>query len=329
MQTLMLRNFAEKVYNWCENNGVKLTGHFVQEDSLALQNLCCGGIMPFYEYEHIPGIDWLGRDTYQVGELSPKQVGSVAAQLGRKQVITETFGCCGWDVTPAELKRVAGFQFVNGVNMLCHHLVPYTERGNRKYDYPAHYSTINPWVDKTFKEFNNYFTKLGYLLGEGAAHVNVAMLHPIRSSYFDYKRELGLPAGFGVAEQDEMLRKACRELSSRNIEYHFLDETLLAKYGFVEEKSIGCGKCKYDFLVLPNIITMDTTTEMLVREYVKNGGKVLILGNKPKYLEAEIFSYDYLENTCTIEEIIKAQKYRTMNNDTMIYTTYRTMGEEK
>ena len=59
--------------------------------------------MPFYEYEHIPGIDWLGKNTHS--ELSVKQVGSVAAQLGKKRVITETFGCCGWDVGIQDLRE--------------------------------------------------------------------------------------------------------------------------------------------------------------------------------------------------------------------------------
>lgn len=327
MQTLMLRNFAEKIYTWCENNGTKLTGHFVQEDSMGLQNMCCGGVMPFYEFEHIPGIDWLGNETYQIGELSPKQVSSVAAQLGKKQIITETFGCCGWDVTPADLKRIAGFQYVNGVNMICHHLIPYTERGNRKYDHPAHYSTINPWVKEGLGEFNECFARLGYLLGEGASHVNVAVLHPIRSTYFDYKRELE-ESGFGVAKQDKLLREDCRKLSSCNIEYHFLDETLLAKYGFVEDSRIGCGKCKYDYLVLPHVLTMDKTTEELLHQYVSNGGKVLILGKKPIYREAERYSYDYLKNTCTLAEIIDAQPYRVLNKETLIFSTYRMLEGE-
>ncbi|MBQ8803087.1 MAG: hypothetical protein IJZ53_05610 [Tyzzerella sp.] len=328
MQTLMLRNFAEKIYTWCEKNNTKLTGHFVQEDSLGLQNMCCGGVMPFYEFEHIPGIDWLGNESYQIGELSPKQVSSAAAQLGKKQVITETFGCCGWDVTPTDLKRIAGFQYANGVNMICHHLIPYTERGSRKYDHPAHYSVVNPWVKEGFCDFNNYFARLGYLLGEGTAHVNVAMLHPIRSTYFDYKRELE-ESGFGVAKQDELLRKACRELSSRNIEYHFLDETLLAKYGFVEDDKIGCGECKYEYLVLPNILTMDKTTEELLHKFVLNGGKVLIMGDKPSYCEAEKYSYGYLESTCTLAEIVKAQPYCTSNKETLIFSTYRTLNGEQ
>ena len=157
MQQLMLCGFAEQIYRWCDTNGVKLTGHYVEEFTLGAQLMCCGGIMPFYEYEHIPGVDWLGKTAET--ELPAKQVESVAAQLGKKQVLTETFGCCGWDVLPSELRRILSFQYVNGINMFCHHLVPYSERGNRKYDHPAHYSTINPWVKEEFKSFNDYYAQ--------------------------------------------------------------------------------------------------------------------------------------------------------------------------
>ena len=100
MQKLMLQNFAKKIYKWCDENHIQLTGHYVEEVSMGLQNTSCGGVMPFYEYEHIPGIDWLTRETGN--ELSPRQLGSAARQLGKKQALTETFGLCGWDVTPAE-----------------------------------------------------------------------------------------------------------------------------------------------------------------------------------------------------------------------------------
>ena len=89
---------------------------------------CCAGLMDFYEYEHIPGVDWLGRTC--ANELLPKQVGSASEQLGKKHVMTETFACCGWDVTPAELKRITQWQYVNGVNLMCTHLSPYSIRGH-------------------------------------------------------------------------------------------------------------------------------------------------------------------------------------------------------
>ena len=322
MQTLMLENFAARLYGWCERNGVRLTGHFVEESSLGGQLMCCGGIMPFYEYEHIPGIDWLGRKSEN--ELAARQVSSAAAQLGKKQVMTETFGCCGWDITPRELRRIAGFQYVNGVNLMCQHLIPYTEYGTRKHDYPAHYSPVNPWVAEEFGAFNDYFTRLGCLLAEGKETVNIAVLHPIRSACFDYKRGLE-EEGFGVGELDGRLRQVCRMLSRENAAYHFLDETLLSKYGFVRDGKIGCGKCSYEYLILPFLLTMDKTTERLVREYVRQGGKVLVLGEKPEYLEGSRHNYDYLESSCTWEEILAAQPYRVKNAETEIYSTLRTL----
>ena len=320
MQKLMLENFAKRYYTWCNENGVKLTGHYIEETSLAYQMQCCAGIMPFYQYEHIPGIDWLGRTTDL--ELPVKQVASVASQMGKKQVLTETFGCCGWDVSLADLRRIAGFQYVNGITMMCHHLTPYSERGMRKYDYPAHYSNDNPWVQEDFKTFNDYYTRLGYLLGEGDKYVNVAMLHPLRSAYFDYKWEL-IAEGRGIAKLDQKLQEACRMLSCHGIEYHFLDETLLAEHGFVEGASIGCGQCKYDYLVLPFIVTMDKSTEELLRKYIEQGGKVLLLGETPTYLEHEEHSYDYLCSNVTVDEIRRAQIYQIDNEETKIYSTYR------
>ena len=320
MQHLMLESFGKLVYEWCDNNGVKLTGHYIEESSLGMQMWCCGGIMPFYEYEHIPGIDWLGKRTDSA--LAAKQVGSVAAQLGKNRVLTETFGCCGWDVKPSELRRIVGIQFANGVNMMCHHLIPYSERGTRKYDYPAHYSEVNPWVKEDYETFNYYYTKLGHLLGEGAQAVNVAVLHPIRSAYFDYKREQA-GEGYGIADLDRSLQEAIRTLATRGIEYHFLDETLIEKYGFAENAQIGCGKCAYDYLVLPTIYTMDISTEKLIRKYIEQGGRVLLLGEKPTYLEAEAYAYDYLESNVTLQEIAQAQKVQISNYDTKIYSTYR------
>lgn len=231
MQQLMLDNFAKKVYHWCEENDVQLTGHYVEEISMGCQIMCCAGVMPFYEYEHIPGIDWLGKFTDN--ELSPRQVGSAACQLGKKQVITESFGCCGHEVTPQDLRRIVGFQYVNGANLLCQHLIPYAENGNRKRDHPAHYSPKNSWVKEDFGAFNLYVSRLSKLLSGSTEQVKVAVLHPIRGSYFDYKRE---EADFAIGQLDTLLRQDCRRLSENGINYHFLDETLLEKHSSVGQQ---------------------------------------------------------------------------------------------
>lgn len=320
MQKLLLNSFARQLYDWCCDNGVRFTGHYVEEASMGGQLMCCAGIMPFYEYEHIPGIDWLGEKTDN--ELAPRQLGSAARQMGKKQTLSETFGCCGWNISPADLKRIAGFQYACGVNLMCHHLIPYSEHGQRKKDYPAHFNPINPWIGEHFREFNDYFSKLGFLLSESEEPVNVAMLHPMRSAYFHYKRgdDTRLTP---ESELDKPLLDACRLLSSQAIAYHFLDETLLEKHGFVDGASIGCGKCSYTYLVIPKILTMGKCTEQLLCQFVANGGKVLLLDEKPLYVEGETFAYDYLQSNCSLEEIAGTQPFSVENKNTDLYCTYR------
>ena len=321
MQALMLENFAKKIYDWCDERGYKLTGHYVEENSLGPQMWCCAGCMPFYEYEHIPGIDWLGRGAWK--SIAGTQVASVAAQLGKKQIITETYGCCGWDVTPQDLKEIAEVQYVDGVNLMCQHVLPYTEHGQRKRDYPAHYSKVNPWVRKNFKEFNDYFSLLGKMLAESDALVNTAILHPIRSTYFNYKREV---EGYCINELNESFYALERDISWRQIPHHYLDETLLAKYGKVEGKKLVMGQCAYDFIVLPKIYTMDKTTEKLLREFVNAGGRVLLTDEKPTYVEGEEYNYDYLESNVTWEEITAAQPY-TADRKEQLYSCIRKDAE--
>ena len=306
MQELMLEGFAKKIYDWCDENGYKLTGHYIEESYLAGQMNCCAGIMPFYEYEHIPGIDYLG--DVIIEELGAKQASSVAAQLGKKQVLTETFAACGWDISPLSLKRIAESQYVAGVNLMCHHLLPYHEQGQRKRDYPSHFSGVNPWVEKGFGDFNGYFSYLGKLLANSDEVINVGVLHPIRSAYFDYKVDCHLPYN-GLEYLERPFFALMTKMCNMGIGHHYLDETLLAKYGRVEGKRLILGNCTYDYIVLPYMLTMDKTTEKLLYQYVENGGKILLGGKKPQYLEGKRYSYKYLKSNTSFGEIQKSQPY--------------------
>ena len=320
MQQLMLRSFGEKIYNWCEDHGIALTGHYVEEQNMSGQMSCCAGVMPFYKYMHMPGIDWLNRSVGN--KVSTRQIASVAQQYGKKQVLTETYGCCGWDVTPAELKMYADFQYVGGVNRTCHHLIPYAEHGQRKRDYPSHFSSINPWIREYFKDFNDYFTRLGYLLTNSHEEVHIAMLHPMRSAYFDYK-DLDAQPGNGLEKLERAFHKQLDQLADDQIPYHFLDETLLEEDGFVKGDRIGCGLRDYDVLIIPACYTMGKHTEQLIRQYVENGGKLLLLADKPEYLEGDPFDYAYLTSNITYEELKQKLPYVLEKTVPEVHSTLR------
>lgn len=326
MQELLLNSFAKNVYNWCNKNGVGLTGHYIEEGTLVTQMWCCGGIMPMYEYENIPGVDHLGRRP--MGAVASKQVSSVARQLGKKQVLTETYGLCGWGVTPRMLKVIAESQYVNGVNLMCQHLLPVAEHGQRKRDYPAHFSAVNPWVKEDFKSFNDYFANLGYLLGESDEQVSVALFNPIRSMYFDYKRDRkddDFPTKY---DADKSYIALANKLNQMNIPFHIIDETIMSKYGKVKDNKLIVGKCAYDTIVFPHTITMDKSTGALLSEYYSNGGKMLFTDRIPDHLEGEEFNYGF-ESNITLEEIQNAQEYTIDNLESTVRSTMRTFNDQK
>lgn len=320
MQKLMLDSFGKKIYNWCQERGVEFTGHYVEEQNLTGQMSCCAGVMPFYKYMHMPGIDWLNR--WVGNKLALKQIASVAQQYGKKQVMSEMYGCCGWDVTPGELKKIGDFQYVGGVNRTCQHLLPYSEHGQRKRDYPSHFSDINPWIAEYFKEYNDYFTRLGYLLTNSREIVNIAMLHPMRSAYFDYK-DLDAKPGNALQLLEIAFYDQLDQLSADQIPYHLLDETLLEEDGFVKGTKIGCGQCQYEYLIIPACYTMGCHTEKLIRQYVENGGKVLLLTDKPTYLEGEPYDYSYLASNITYEQLKEAMPYRLAQPVDGVHSTLR------
>lgn len=323
MQSLLLENFAKRIYEWCEKNGVQYTGHYVEETSLKANMLACGGIMPFYEFLHIPGIDHLSK-----GDNSPlaqKQVYSVAKQLGKKRVLTETFGCCGWDATPKDFKRIAEKHFVGGVNLICQHLLPYSERGQRKRDYPAHFSPMNPWVKKDYKSFNDYFARLGYLLGESDDETSIALFNPIRSVWLDYKR-----ADFDAVEYESDVSYAAlaKKLSAMSVQYHVIDETVMEKHARIEGSKFIVGNCAYKAVIFPKTTVLGSFSKKLFDEFIKNGGKVLFTDGVPIYLEGIECDFGYRSNT-TLEEIVAEEPYFIDDYNTEIQSVFRSMGELK
>lgn len=321
-QRLMLDNFAKKVYSWCDNNGIKLIGHYVEERDNFSQMIFNAGIMPFYEYLHYPGIDWLCRRYMNLCVI--RQMASVAAQLDRKHTLSEMFAMTGWDVTPKELKNIADYQYLFGVNLMCHHLVPYSEGGERKRDHPTHFTPLNPWVDKGMAAFNDYFDDLGQWLRQGKESVRIGVLHTIRSAYFDYQPH----DPSSTMKLDSSLNDTSSLLAEHHLAFHFIDETLLKKYGAVEQGQLKCGACKYDCLVFPRIYTMDKSTEKLLREFVKQGGKVLLTEDKPTYLEGQPYDYDYLQSNVTLDELVQTNPY-TIEADGELFTALYEMDGKK
>ena len=141
---LFVQSFTKRIYDWCDARGLAFTGHFMAEDTLLSQILHVGACMRHYEYQHLPGLDHLGktharqRDTTRgiATLLTVKQTSSVAGQLGRARVFCEAYGCSGENMSFEDRKWIGDWLAVLGVNFFDPHLSLYSMRGPRKRDCP-------------------------------------------------------------------------------------------------------------------------------------------------------------------------------------------------
>lgn len=317
---LYIDSFVKQIYDWCEANGCQLTGHTIVEETLTGQMMCCGGAMRFYCYEHIPGIDWLGRNLRS--DMLTRQLGSVCAQLGKKKAISETFAMCGWDVSPRELKNIADFQYAGGVNLMCQHLYTYSCRGERKFDYPAHFSEYLPW-QKHLREFDSYYNHLGYLLSQGEENVRTLVIHPIHNAYMYYIREVGKPS---IANEEESTTELLNRLSRNQIAYHLGDENMMRDMAKVQGKAITLGKCRYDRVIVPDVESLDASTADLLKQYVAAGGKVILAGKTPTLESARPADYAWLHANMTMDDLIRDQEITVRDADGNPVADFRVMN---
>jgi len=325
---LFSKNFMKQIYDWCVSHGLGFTGHMVQEDNLKVQVDSNGACMPHYEYFTIPGMDWLGRNIFDC--LTPVQVSSVAAQTGKKQVLSETFALCGHNVGHDELKRNYEWMMVRGINLMCQHLLGYSMRGIRKRDYPPAMYCQQPWWDE-YKMFNDAMSRVGMILAEGRVVADTLLMHNMTSGWICYTVTnnssdqwfsegdiLYKNANANIKDIDyynQALVSAAAELEHKHIPFHFGDEIMIERHGRVEGNKFIIGEMTYTTVVLPEHIRFLPHTQKLLDEFKANGGIITTV--------------DKLENRSIIDNPNVTYTLREFDDMTVHYFVNSTDAEQK
>ncbi len=274
IQELFVTNFTEQIYNWCDEHNSMLTGHMVLEETLLSQLTSNGAVMPHYEFFHIPGMDWLSR--YIGPPTTPLQVSSVSHQLGKKQILSETFALTGWNVTFEELKWMFELQMVRGITQLCQHLEGYSLRGIRKRDYPPSLFYQQPWWDK-YRSFNDAVSRIVMILAEGEVNFNVLVIHPQSSAWLNFSNS----NNHAIEAFYKQFIDVTKALEENHVLFHYGDERILHRHGKVVEESLIIGTQEYAVVIVPPVETLSETTVSLLQEYAENNGNLIWVEKKP------------------------------------------------
>jgi hypothetical protein len=281
--------YSKTISQWCEKNGISFTGHFLQEDKLGLCARVNGSIMPHYIYQHVPGIDMLCEKTEEY--ITVKQCTSVAHQFSKPVVITETYGCTGWEFTFEGQKWIGDWQYVMGVNRRCQHLMLYSIKGCRKRDYPPSFNYNTTWWE-CGDMVEDYFARLSSVLTLGKVMRDVLIIHPMTTAWSMLgtnpygnpirRNERDVPAidKYGYEFNDFL-----KYLMSMHYDVDLGDETIMSEYAVVKEQNFIIKDAKYKVVIIPAIKTMLRSTMELLCKFLDNGGKMIAVNPVPKMIE--------------------------------------------
>ncbi|MDC7239925.1 MAG: glycosyl hydrolase [Spirochaetales bacterium] len=293
---LFTASYTRQIYEWCEENGLELTGHVLYENDMGYSVRVSGASMPHYRYMHAPGIDILGDQRQEY--LTVKQCTSAANQFGRSMVLTETYGCTGWDFSFAGQKRLGDWQFVMGVNKRCQHLSLYSISGCRKRDYPPAFNYQTPWWPYNHV-IEDYFARMALCVSKGKIVRDILLIHPIATLWMKSGSAMNEDLGncqmnmgwmddhiLKLNEEGDRYNRLAESLLDAQFDFDFGDELILKSDGSVNNGALVVGQQAYKTVVVPAVETIMSSTLLLLEEFLDAGGEIIWVEPLPGKIDA-------------------------------------------
>ncbi len=268
-----IEHWSRPYHDYCERNHLAWTGHYWDHE---WPN--CVGVpdnMAMYAWHQWPAIDCLmnqyAENTHaQFGNLRMvRELDSVANQLGMRRTLCEVYGAGGWDLRFEDMKRIADWLEVLGVNTLNQHLSYVTIRGARKRDHPQSFSYHEPWWD-AYHVSAQYLARLSAALSQGEQVNRVLVLEPTTTAWM-YQGDSARLNQIG-----DSFFKLLQALDAAQVEYDIGSEDISQRHGgpgVVQKLADGkettaglkIGRREYHTIIIPPLTeNLNRTTKDLL-----------------------------------------------------------------
>ena len=273
--------FADNCGSWCEEHGINMTGHMMEEPTLLSQTQALGEAMRSYRKFGLPGIDMLCNSI----ELSTaKQAQSAVHQYGREGMLSELYGVTDWDFDFRGHKFQGDWQAALGVTIRVPHLYWVSMEGEAKRDYPASIGYQSPWY-KEYSYVEDHFARVNTAMTRGKPVVKVGVIHPIESYWLHFGPKFMTAS---IREQMENhFWSLIGWLLAGLIDFDFISESLLPEQiGDIKGTQFPVGVMNYDTIIVPELETMRRSTFDILKKYHAVGGHIIFVGSCPTLIDA-------------------------------------------
>ena len=261
---LVSANYAGQIADWCEENGVSLTGHFLLEEDIYMHPVFNGNIMRNLCEMQMPGIDLLTANPSTAAKwcaTTAKFAASAAHFGGKSKVMSEVsaaFDAVETDNMYAKLGSIA-VQYAMGVNQIGTFYRPHlmSEEDNRL--------------------FADSIGRMGYMLDGGIHESNVAVYYPIEGIYIDTLPPEHLNRfNDKVRSTGSNFSNVVQTLVANQIDYDIFDWVNLAACKVEDGKLVSPSGETFKAIVIPRTYALEDATVDLLVKAVQGGVQVIM-----------------------------------------------------
>lgn len=246
--------YYKQISEWCEDHQIALTGHPAASDDIGL-----------LEHFQIPGQDvvwrWVAPEDGKALEGEHSTAGKCSADAarhrGRRRNLNEFLGVCGkesaWALSAGDMKWYMDWLLVRGVNLLCPHAFYYSIDGRRRsHERPPDVGPNNHWWPY-YKQFAQYMKRLSWLMTDSTNDTAVAVL----------------------CEEDHLPWKIVKPLYENQVEFNYLEESLLQSSCVVEDGKIMIANQTYSVVIIEDSNHLEKAVIQKLEQFIIGGGNVI------------------------------------------------------
>lgn len=265
---------------YCDQHGIRFTGHLLHEDTLATQTKTTGEMMRCYRAFDIAGIDVLKNDYLPV---TAKQTQSAVHQYGGDAMMSELYGVSGWNTDFHTYKVHGDWQAALGVTLRVPHLAWVSMKGEGKRDYPASIGPQSPWWCE-YSLIEDHFARLNTALTRGKPVSRIAVIHPVESVWLLHGPHTAASYN-GITALDKHFGALTHFLLGHHLDMDYVCEEQLPRLYRDTENGFAVGEMTYDVVIVPKCITLRQTTVDRLTRFAQNGGKVIFTDAAPTHID--------------------------------------------
>ena len=258
VKKLLSERFMEPVQRWCREHGFILTGHLDRDHMIDRYVAAYGNPLSLLRTMDMPGIDVILRQIYPKDNpilegqgFFPRLAPSAAAQTGHLLSLSESFAVYGNELTCDQMRWIANYQLVRGIQVINPMLIPYGREewlgyGERPYfckEIPGYYH---------LKQWNRDIGRTSYFMSCGLPVTDCALYLPVEEIWQDPK--------FVQAYHDmgEALEKA-------GIDFDIIDREAILQ-GEVKDGALHIGHAAYRRIYLPEGVVPSSETAQVLSQ---------------------------------------------------------------